>query len=144
MLYRCRWCERAYCEDCLDWDKTTLIGNNLLEYEVLGYGELPQAFYIVCHGCNDHFEEVPGDKKLCDGLAEGFKLDHDKMYGGHGGQREMSTRAGSLTDATTIETPGANTPIVIDDDIQILPNRKRKLITNHDSDRDSVKSQRFS
>jgi SWI/SNF-related matrix-associated actin-dependent regulator of chromatin subfamily A member 5 len=140
MLYRCRWCERAYCEDCLDWDKTTLIGNNLLEYEVLGYGEMPQAFYVVCHSCNDHFDEVPGDKRLCEGLADGFKLEHEQRFGVAG---EMSTRAGSLTDATTIETPGTNTPIIIDDDDQIRPTRKRKLKLNHDIDRAAFKMQRF-
>jgi SWI/SNF-related matrix-associated actin-dependent regulator of chromatin subfamily A member 5 len=115
MLYRCRWCEKAYCEDCLDWDQTTLIGNNLLEYELLAYPEMVQAFYIQCSACTTNFAEHPGDKKLCDDLAAGFQLDHDKLYGERA-DREMSTRAGSLTDATTIETPGAQTPIVIDDD----------------------------
>lgn len=138
MLYRCRWCEKAYCEDCLEWENTTLIGNNLLEYEVLDYGELAQAFYVVCTGCNDHFKEMPGDKALCDSLAEGFKEEHDLKFSA----APVSTRAGSLTDATTIETPGAKTPIVIDDDIAMQPTKKRKLVINYDADRD-FKTQRY-
>jgi len=121
MLYRCRWCERAYCEDCLDFDKTTLVGNNLLEYEVLGFPEMSQAFYITCPACNDHFEENPRDKQLCNVLAEEFRANHDRHFGDD---------SGSLTDATTIETPGVHTPIVIDDDEpsqRILPTRKRKM-----------------
>ena len=113
MLYRCRWCERAYCEDCLDWDKTTLLGNNLLEYELLRYPEVIQAFYIECPACADHFVENAEDKKLCENLAEEFRIEHEITFGY--GEGAICTRAGSLTDAATIETPGVNTPIVIDD-----------------------------
>lgn len=128
MLYRCRWCEKAYCEDCLDWENTKLIGNNLIEYELLGYAAMVQAFYIQCPSCTDHFAENPKDKKLCDDLAEGYRLDHER-FNGESAEREMSTRAGSLTDATTIETPGVQTPIIIDDDddMRVPPSRKRKL-----------------
>lgn len=131
MLYRCRWCERAYCEDCIDFDKTTLIGNNLPEYDLLEYPEMTQAFYIQCSVCTDHFEEDPKDKKLCDDVAEGIQLEYDSKFGEF--SREMSTRAGSLTDATTIETNGVNTPIALDDDfIEVATSsKKRKLKTEH-------------
>jgi SWI/SNF-related matrix-associated actin-dependent regulator of chromatin subfamily A member 5 len=134
MLYRCRWCEKAYCEDCLDWDNTTLIGDTLTEYELLGYPEKVQAFYIQCSKCAANFAENPKDKKLCDDLAEGFRQEHDKLFGYREAMsREMSTRAGSLTDATTIETPGVETPMKFeDDDIDDMPmssSKKRKLET---------------
>ena len=126
MLYRCRYCEKAYCEDCVEWEKTTLIGNNLLEYELLGYPEMTQSFYIQCPVCTDHFADNPGDKKLCEDLAEGIRLDHEGRFGDH--QREMSTRAGSLTDATTVETTGVNTPIIIDEgEVEVVSSKKRKL-----------------
>jgi SWI/SNF-related matrix-associated actin-dependent regulator of chromatin subfamily A member 5 len=108
MLYRCRWCERAYCEDCLDFEKATLIGNNLVEYELLGYGEMTQAFYVQCPNCKDHFADNPDDKKFCDDLAEDFRQQHETRFGR---EREFST-LDSLTDATTIETNGVNTPAV--------------------------------
>jgi len=125
MLYRCRWCERAYCEDCLDWEKTLLVGNNLIEYEILGYGAREQAFYIQCHACTNHFAEHPNDRKLCERFESDFKADHERLFGGN---REMSTRAGSLTDATTIDTPGVITPVAIDDDdVEVFTPKKRKL-----------------
>src|SRR4051794_6045754 len=37
MLYRCRFCERAYCEDCLDFDIGKLIGDEILEFQLLDY-----------------------------------------------------------------------------------------------------------
>lgn len=58
MLYRCRWCERAYCEDCLDWEKTNLVGENLKEFELLSFPAVAQAYYIKCPDCTDHHNEV--------------------------------------------------------------------------------------
>ena len=129
MLYRCRWCERAYCEDCLDWEKTQLIGDNLIEYELLRYPALVQAFYIQCPVCTDHFIENPQNKALCDNLANDFQVEHEKRFSELEEEKVASTRAGSLTDATTVETPGVHTPIIIDDDdgMQLLPSKKRKV-----------------
>lgn len=142
MLYRCRWCERAYCEDCLDFEKTELVGNNLVEYELLGYGEMTQAFYIQCHACTLHFEETPKDKKLCDGMAAGWKADHEKRFGEM--DREMS-RAASLTDATSVETSGVITPqVVYDDDIEFLgSNSKKRKLQTDGSNRGSFKRERL-
>ncbi len=127
MLYRCRWCERAYCEDCMDFDKTTLIGNTLQEYELLNFPDMTQAFYIQCSVCTDHFKEHPKDFKLCSDLAEGIRLEYESRFGAL--SRETSTRAGSMTDATTVETTGVNTPMVLDEyeHIDPPPSRKRKI-----------------
>jgi SWI/SNF-related matrix-associated actin-dependent regulator of chromatin subfamily A member 5 len=135
MLYRCRWCERAYCEDCLDFDETTLVGDNLLEYELLDYPEVVQAFYIECPKCAEHFAESPGNKKLCDDLAEGWRLEHETVFGYAEivNEQGRSTRAGSLTDATTVETPGVETPESEDDDddesieVEHPSDKKRKI-----------------
>jgi SWI/SNF-related matrix-associated actin-dependent regulator of chromatin subfamily A member 5 len=145
MLYRCRWCEKAYCEDCLDWDNTTIIGDNLMEYELLDYPDVVQAFYIECSKCKTHFSENPQDKKLCDGLAEDWRVEHEKLFGyGDAMEREMSTRAGSLTDATTIETPGVQTPMKSEDDEmnEPLSSKKRKLKTNNKASRSTKRAKR--
>lgn len=126
MLYRCRWCERAYCEDCLDWDKTVLIGDNLLEYETLGYPSVTQAFYIECPGCHDHFAANPDARAYYDVLAQEHQLDHDAKF-----LAPDSSRAGSLTDATTIETPGVQTPIG-GKEKEVKP-RKRKTVIDLDA-----------
>jgi len=139
MLFRCRWCERAYCEDCMDWEKFTPFGNNLPEYELLRFPEMTQSFYIQCSACTDHFAENDGDRKLCEGLAEEWKADHERMFAG-------STRAGSLTDATTIDTTGVNTPNIIDDDDVYEVNfqgKKRKSKQEETSDSRSFKRERL-
>jgi SWI/SNF-related matrix-associated actin-dependent regulator of chromatin subfamily A member 5 len=129
MLYRCRWCEVAYCEDCMDFDDTILIGDTLMEYELLGYPEMANAFYIQCAACIKDFKQSPKHKQLCDDIAEGIRLDYEIRYEGDKTE-ETSTRAGSMTDATTVVTTGANSPIIIDDDdveATLSRARKRKL-----------------
>ncbi|RDL30369.1 p-loop containing nucleoside triphosphate hydrolase [Venustampulla echinocandica] len=130
MLYRCRFCEKAYCEDCLDFEKSTLIGDTLPEFDLLNYPEATQAFYIQCHICADHFEQVPNDKKMCEDVAESARIRHEEVFGE---QRESSTGPASLTDATTAETTSVNTPMEIEDDeVMFVPNKnKRKLDTLH-------------
>lgn len=125
MLYRCRWCEHAYCEDCVDFDNTTLIGDNLPEYELLNYPEMTQAFYIQCAACTNHFKDHSGDKALCDEIAERILVDYENKFGG---ERDSSAGPGSLTDATT-ESNGINTPITIDDDVIVVATKKRKMTT---------------
>ncbi|KAL5330229.1 hypothetical protein ACEPPN_003754 [Leptodophora sp. 'Broadleaf-Isolate-01'] len=128
MLYRCRWCERAFCEDCLDFEQTTLIGDTLMEYELLGYPAQTQAYYIQCPPCTSHFKENPNDVAVIDTLTEGIRSHYEHQFGGGSGEREMSTRAGSLTDATTVETNGVNTPLIIDDDYDTNgSSNKRKI-----------------
>lgn len=51
MIYRCRWCSKGYCEDCLDWENTRLVGESLPEYEMAGFEAVAQAWYIECPGC---------------------------------------------------------------------------------------------
>lgn len=49
---RCRWCVNGYCEDCIDWDKTKLLGDTLDEYKALAYLPHAQGYYIICPRCN--------------------------------------------------------------------------------------------
>jgi SWI/SNF-related matrix-associated actin-dependent regulator of chromatin subfamily A member 5 len=52
LIYRCRWCmEGSYCEDCLDWENTKLLGETLPEYEMLGYPSKDNAYFIECSSC---------------------------------------------------------------------------------------------
>lgn len=51
LIFRCRWCEKGYCEDCLDWDKTELVGDQIPEYDLLGFPPHQQAFYVKCPEC---------------------------------------------------------------------------------------------
>ena len=55
LIYRCRWCENGFCEDCLDWDKAKLIGGTLPEYDILEYASR-HAWYVECHNCVESAE----------------------------------------------------------------------------------------
>jgi SWI/SNF-related matrix-associated actin-dependent regulator of chromatin subfamily A member 5 len=59
LIYRCRWCDRGYCEDCLEWGKEELIGNTLPEFEILHEDAGPGGFYIKCPTCKGAAEDDP-------------------------------------------------------------------------------------
>ncbi|KKY13165.1 putative iswi chromatin-remodeling complex atpase isw2 [Diplodia seriata] len=73
MLYRCRFCPLAFCEDCIDFDRTQLIGDVLPELELLGFGEVRQAYYVRCHACADTFNEEPEMKAFCEEQAAEYE-----------------------------------------------------------------------
>ena len=116
MLYRCRWCERSYCEDCLEWDGSDLIGETLLEYETLGFGPIDQAFYIRCSICKQHQDEDADVARFASDRILEFKDAHQAMLDltpdgdGFLARTEKLSRSQSLTDATTIEDSAVNTP----------------------------------
>lgn len=122
MLYRCRWCERGYCEDCLDWDKTDLLGENLKEYELLGFPSVTQAFYIKCPNCTDHHLENPEARNFCVRAAAEVDGKYNRMLERQAPittptevakkRKQPPSRAESLTDATTLSTSssGLSTP----------------------------------
>ncbi len=114
MIYRCRWCERGYCEDCLDWDKTDLLGENLKEYELLGFPAVTQAFYIKCPSCHDHHVEDHEARDFCTRKAVKIDKHHQRF------QEEQTllaaaatvppTPAESMSYATTVDSSGITTP----------------------------------
>lgn len=115
MIYRCRWCERGFCEDCLDWDKTELLGENLKEFEVLGFPAVTQAYYISCPSCTQHHEENPEAREFCRQRAIEIDDRHDEFLRAQELQPkavepQLPSRAESLTDATTLESSGIITP----------------------------------
>lgn len=64
MIYRCRWCENGFCEDCLDWDTVTLVGDTLPEFEMRNFGKNAQAYFIECPHCIQRMQADPNDAKL--------------------------------------------------------------------------------
>lgn len=55
LIFRCRWCENGFCEDCMDWDNINLVGETLPEFEMMGFGRINQAHYIDCFHCVEHW-----------------------------------------------------------------------------------------
>lgn len=120
MLFRCRWCERAFCEDCLDWEKTDILGDNLKEYELLGFPPVDQAWYVKCPRCTEDHEVSPADFALCENAAIEIDEKHvqflEERARAAAAEEEIKeitavpSRDESLTDATTINTSGISTP----------------------------------
>jgi SWI/SNF-related matrix-associated actin-dependent regulator of chromatin subfamily A member 5 len=134
MIYRCRWCERGYCEDCLDWPKAELLGDSLKEFELLGVSAVTQAFFICCPSCVEHHAANPSERDLCNLHAAEYdyqyqKLLDEKAADGNTTTKPLlpSSRADSLTDATTLEDSAVSTPLLRTSDIiHMSVSRKRK------------------
>lgn len=137
MIYRCRWCERGYCEDCLDFSRTTILGDNLKEYEILGFPEVAQAFYISCPSCADRHAHDLTAKHFCDKKAKEYDTDYEQFFESESAKAAMGeedrkamlapSRASSLTDATTLDDSGLSTPQVESaDGLNVATGRKRK------------------
>ena len=120
MLFRCRWCERAFCEDCLDWDTVNILNNNLKEYELLGFPPVDQAWYIKCPRCIEDHKASPGDLELCNNAAKEIEEKYndflEERVTSAAAEEEVRkvaaipSRDESLTDGTTLNSSGVTTP----------------------------------
>ncbi|KZT67879.1 hypothetical protein DAEQUDRAFT_766836 [Daedalea quercina L-15889] len=59
MLFRCRTCPEAFCEDCLPDGDIDAIGDELPELLALNYRPTTSAFYIHCDECRQRSETDP-------------------------------------------------------------------------------------
>lgn len=124
MIFRCRWCERGYCEDCLDWEKTSLIGENLIEFELLGFPSVTQAFFIICPCCNDQHSEDIASRQFCENHAAQYESEYREILKEQGlaviaaetrkTAVNVPSRAESLTDATTLGESSVSTPLTVE------------------------------
>lgn len=140
LIFRCRWCERGYCEDCLDFEKTELIGENLKEYELLQYPSVTQAYYISCPACTEHHAAYPDEKAFCANQAAEIDAKYQIMLE----EQEVSESSmtadkamhkslvptpsdtQSLTDASTIDDSAVATPYFGIEEGSRSSKRKRK------------------
>ncbi len=108
----CRWCERGYCEDCLDWEKTTLIDDALPEFEMLGFSAIPQAFYIRCPVCHDDLDTHPFQKQHEREYAAAYEKHVNKLDGpGSESQNQGdASLMGSMTEGATRTVSSISTP----------------------------------
>lgn len=130
MIFRCRWCERGFCEDCADWGKTQLLGENLKEYELLEYPSVIQAYYICCHTCSDDHTLNPASKAFYDEQAADIDMRHSLMLEQDAKAMSDSTLSDSLslTDASTIDESAVTTPYCDTDKGIRSSNKKRKTL----------------
>ncbi|KAL9597302.1 MAG: hypothetical protein Q9219_005226 [cf. Caloplaca sp. 3 TL-2023] len=129
MIFRCRWCQKGYCEDCLDWEKAQLIGDNLKEYELLRFPAISQAYYICCPGCADEHASNPEAKTFYQQQAANFEEEYRlKLQDEDAKLPPIRTPSDtqSLTDATTADDSAIATPFFSTDDGGHSSKKKRK------------------
>lgn len=141
MLYRCRTCERAFCEDCLDFEKAVLLGDNLKEYELLGFPAVSQAFYVNCSTCaNKAVEEADDVRERRELILAETEHKYDNWLNGEvPDAAEVGTPSGQIEapeldhDGDTLNTSGIVTPKELDPEPEVkdgfgTQTRKRKAI----------------
>ncbi|KAF9259046.1 hypothetical protein L218DRAFT_908811 [Marasmius fiardii PR-910] len=69
LLFRCRTCPRAYCEDCIE-EPFHPIDESLPEFELLGHEAATSAYFIYCKSC---LESSKTEKKWWKGWMEHFR-----------------------------------------------------------------------
>jgi len=128
LIYRCRWCENGYCEDCLDWDVAKLIGATLPEYELLGFGAQENAWYIECQQCLKHWSEHEEDKAIIAAELEQI----DAAYGDF-----LADRDADIEILKVVKTASAgNTPSTVSEvstprDVEFeVPAKKRRIVNS--------------
>lgn len=130
LMYRCRWCERGFCEDCLEWDTAKLIGAKLPEFEMIDYEGKENAWFVECHVCITEMSVDPSSKLFVDGQKALTEKLHQKYLKRHRTQVEDTitktkqkqikaeegsdsmppSRDESLTEATTASSSRLMTP----------------------------------
>lgn len=108
MLYKCRWCSTAQCEDCIDWKGFKPLGDSLTELDLLEFPKTSGAFYIHCKDCSEKLDNDGEFKDLCEGLKKQWAKDWDTLNATNGAINDKIGDSGSI-----------DMPIVIDDDSDV-------------------------
>lgn len=80
MIYRCRWCEHGFCEDCLDFNKTELLGEQLIEYELVDFPPEVTAFYIKCPLCMSFHQGAESIASFFEEQKRQFEEEHAERF----------------------------------------------------------------
>ena len=137
MLYRCRWCERAYCEDCSNWDTMILLGDNLKELELLNFPSILQAYYVKCHKCVEYHNENDKTQVFCERRARQIDQEYWKYLNEQAqlatvdGEKTASMRSHSspesMTEGPTLDSSALSTPAPAEARASSFQATKRKL-----------------
>ncbi|KAH7089254.1 SNF2 family N-terminal domain-containing protein [Paraphoma chrysanthemicola] len=141
LVFRCRWCPQAFCEDCLDWDKTDLIANNLKEFELLEEAPTTGGFYIKCPSCVVLCEENDEHRQWVKDREDDYKQEHDLWLQKRADdQRELEQRDKDIASRKQPGTIKSNQPAAsLHATLPILsPNKHQTHIIIDDEDDDAA------
>ncbi|KAF2428313.1 hypothetical protein EJ08DRAFT_592340 [Tothia fuscella] len=110
MLYACRFCPQAYCEECLDWDKATLVGDVLDEFAVQGFPKPTTSYYILCPRCHQDQERQPELKASYVEMVDIYAKALQEMYD--------AAEPAVATSSDTISSKDSNATISLRNDSQ--------------------------
>ncbi|KAF2451200.1 hypothetical protein P171DRAFT_375186 [Karstenula rhodostoma CBS 690.94] len=82
LVYRCRWCPRGFCEDCIEWGKEDLelIGENLPEFEMMHQPSAQTGFYIKCPDCVDTMQEDQEKSEWVAEMEKSYAEQHEEWF----------------------------------------------------------------
>jgi len=120
---------------------------------MLGFPEVTQAFYISCPSCADHHAQDLTAKLFCENKVKEYDAEYERFVESRMGKAGIdaedhkamlaSSRAESLTDATTLDDSGLSTPQVESTDgFMVSTSRKRKLTLSRPALTSSKRSNR--
>jgi SWI/SNF-related matrix-associated actin-dependent regulator of chromatin subfamily A member 5 len=98
LIFRCRWCEKGYCEDCMDWDTVKLLGESLPEMEMLNY-YTNNGWYVECQACVEYWKENPKDYKFVQKEKANIERKYDAFV------KASETGTGTPVTISEAETP---------------------------------------
>jgi SWI/SNF-related matrix-associated actin-dependent regulator of chromatin subfamily A member 5 len=111
LIFRCRWCEKGYCEDCMDWDTVKLVGESIPEMEMLNY-YTNNGWYVECQTCVEHWQEDPEDhkfvqkqKRQIEKQYDAFLKESDAVAEASAGVNGKDTCTGTPVTISEAETP---------------------------------------
>lgn len=112
LMYRCRWCEKGFCDDCLQWETAHLIDESIPEMEMLHY-RTNNGFYVDCHVCVGHWQKDPEEFQHVQREKLRIEKDYERFMA-VAADAGSSAESGHRTPTTVSEakTPmDANTPM---------------------------------
>ncbi|KAF7337727.1 ISWI chromatin-remodeling complex ATPase ISW2 [Mycena sanguinolenta] len=59
LLLRCQTCPQAFCTDCIDWDRITMVGDTIPEFVLRKFGKKDSISFIRCTDCCNHAKIEP-------------------------------------------------------------------------------------
>ena len=79
LIYRCRWCDKGFCDSCLNFEKAELHSENLEEFELLGYPDSDSFYFIVCPSCVTRCQRDRKSKKRIDELSSRYSAEYERF-----------------------------------------------------------------
>lgn len=82
----------------MNWEKTELIGENLPELEMLGFGAIEQAFWIKCEHCVERHQVDPAAREICEEMMTEWAAEREQW-------EAVLTMEGTTVEGSEVATP---------------------------------------